>query len=135
MKSKPLKWWCRSHNREATYIDKDTLQRRCDPELGGILLPCSVFQKGGVHQRAIIILRDNDNGNFDIDCQFEPSIKNKDGSLKDVSLSRCVQIAGEVCKYVLSRYMGPETKIAGVVSEKKSSIIIPPAGFDPQHQR
>lgn len=31
-------WWCRSHHREA--VDVHNGRRRCDPKLGGILLPC-----------------------------------------------------------------------------------------------
>jgi hypothetical protein len=34
-------WWCNSHQREATAIDRQGV-RRCDPALGGILLPCHV---------------------------------------------------------------------------------------------
>lgn len=33
-------WWCNTHQREATAIDKDG-KRRCDPGLSGIMLPCS----------------------------------------------------------------------------------------------
>lgn len=34
-------WWCNSHQREATHIDQIG-RRCCDPDLAGILLPCSV---------------------------------------------------------------------------------------------
>ncbi len=47
--SKPEKdvsevYWCLSHEREATHTDKSG-ERRCDPKLGGILLPCSVVKR------------------------------------------------------------------------------------------
>lgn len=32
-------WWCNSHQRRATYLFKD--QHVCDPDLGGIMIPCS----------------------------------------------------------------------------------------------
>lgn len=34
-------WWCNTHKREATHIDKNG-NHRCDPNLGGILMPCNV---------------------------------------------------------------------------------------------
>ena len=32
-------WWCNSHCREATHTNKEG-KKCCDPDLGGILLPC-----------------------------------------------------------------------------------------------
>lgn len=41
-------WWCNTHNREATHIDAHR-KRCCDPNLGGILLPCHVvFDPNGL---------------------------------------------------------------------------------------
>lgn len=34
-------FWCNSHKREAAHVDGNG-NRRCDPSLGGILLPCVV---------------------------------------------------------------------------------------------
>ena len=34
-------WWCNSHKRKATHLDKNG-RIRCDPKLGGITLPCFV---------------------------------------------------------------------------------------------
>jgi hypothetical protein len=34
-------WWCNAHQREATYLSWDG-RRKCDPKLGGIMLPCEV---------------------------------------------------------------------------------------------
>jgi len=34
-------WWCNAHQREATYLSGDG-RRKCDPKLGGIMLPCDV---------------------------------------------------------------------------------------------
>ena len=32
-------WWCNSHNRIATHLD-DKSRHCCNPNLGGILIPC-----------------------------------------------------------------------------------------------
>ncbi len=40
-------YWCNSHEREATARDKDG-KPRCDPSLGGILLPCFVVDLTGI---------------------------------------------------------------------------------------
>jgi len=37
----PGLWWCHSHGREATDVRSDG-ERRCNPRLGGIMLPCHV---------------------------------------------------------------------------------------------
>jgi len=34
-------WWCNTHQREATYIDKRG-EHCCHPRKGGIAFPCSV---------------------------------------------------------------------------------------------
>lgn len=34
-------FWCNAHERIATHINEDG-RRQCDPQLGGIMLPCSV---------------------------------------------------------------------------------------------
>lgn len=34
-------YWCNSHQRKATHIDKNG-RHKCDPTLGGITLPCFV---------------------------------------------------------------------------------------------
>lgn len=40
-------WWCNSHQRRATHlIDGD--RRVCDPDLGGILLPCRCVNLTGI---------------------------------------------------------------------------------------
>lgn len=36
------KWWCESHEREATHVNKKG-EHECDPQLGGILLCCKVI--------------------------------------------------------------------------------------------
>lgn len=33
------RWWCNSHQRPATHV-RDGTFHCCDPNLGGILLPC-----------------------------------------------------------------------------------------------
>lgn len=37
--TRPYAWWCNSHGRPATHLKKDG-EHCCDPQLGGILLPC-----------------------------------------------------------------------------------------------
>lgn len=34
-------WWCFTHYREATHVEKDG-RHRCDPKLAGIMMPCDV---------------------------------------------------------------------------------------------
>ena len=34
-------WWCNSHQRVATHVDKNG-ERCCAPHLGGIMIPCCV---------------------------------------------------------------------------------------------
>lgn len=44
-------WWCNTHERRATYMCRQTNLRpyhRCDPKLGGILLPCSAVNLTGI---------------------------------------------------------------------------------------
>lgn len=38
-------FWCNSHERPATVVENG--KRRCDPTLGGILLPCFVVDLTG----------------------------------------------------------------------------------------
>ena len=41
-------WWCTVHNREAThmFVNMDGEARHhCDPDLGGIMLPCSCVRE------------------------------------------------------------------------------------------
>jgi len=40
-------WWCNSHNRKATYVD-EIGQHRCDPKLGGRMIPCMVVNLTGI---------------------------------------------------------------------------------------
>lgn len=37
------KWWCRSHRRDATHTDGNG-RPCCNPDLGGILLPCHAVE-------------------------------------------------------------------------------------------
>jgi len=39
-------WWCNSHNRRATHIGPQG--HHCDPDLGGILLPCFAVNLTGL---------------------------------------------------------------------------------------
>lgn len=38
-------WWCNSHQRRATHLWRG--ERHCDPNLGGILLPCRAVNLTG----------------------------------------------------------------------------------------
>ncbi len=40
-------WWCNSHGRKATHVDEDG-RHRCDPKLGGIMLPCMAVNLTGI---------------------------------------------------------------------------------------
>ena len=41
-------WWCNSHGREATHTDPKTGARRCDPNKGGVTIPCFVVNLTGL---------------------------------------------------------------------------------------
>jgi hypothetical protein len=40
-------WWCNSHQRRATYVRNET-DHCCDPNLGGIMLPCRTVNLTGI---------------------------------------------------------------------------------------
>lgn len=52
MENEQVLFWCNSHQREATYKNphKKNIQGPmiCDPNLGGILLPCNVVDLTGI---------------------------------------------------------------------------------------
>ena len=44
-------WWCNSHNRRAAWLherDDGSEEHVCDPNLGGILLPCRAVNLTGI---------------------------------------------------------------------------------------
>lgn len=51
----PILFWCNSHRRQATHIQRKTQrdgrvfeEHVCDPKLGGILLPCRCVDLTGI---------------------------------------------------------------------------------------
>lgn len=38
----PETWWCNTHQRKATFVT-ETGKHKCDPQLGGITMPCVVI--------------------------------------------------------------------------------------------
>lgn len=41
-------WWCNAHQRQATFFDGSSASLRCDPKLGGIMIPCDCVDLTGI---------------------------------------------------------------------------------------
>lgn len=50
-------WWCNVHKRRATYFYDSIVYVRCDPKLGGIMLPCQCVNLTGIAEITDLVER------------------------------------------------------------------------------